>query len=115
MREKDKMLKKGFLSEMVVELVPGAREGFDKFGESYAYHWATYFYDQTLALLRHEISGADDIAKAAKSAESLALDSRRAQLAVRANLEAAGLPERLINEDQTAAANTLVEKATHRQ
>lgn len=89
----------------MIELVPGSKDGFDKFGEGFAYHWATYFHDQILVSLRHEISGVDDLAKAAKSAEGLALDSRRAQLNVRSTLEAKGLPEKLIYADEAAAAS----------
>ena len=104
LKNKGGMIQVGGLSKTVIELVPGSKEGFDKFGESYAYHWATYFHDQILTSLRHEISGVDDLAKATRSAESMALDSRRAQLNARSTLQAAGLPEQLIKADEDAAA-----------
>lgn len=94
----------------MIELVPGSKDGFDKFGESYAYHWSTYFHDQILKSLRREISGVDELAKATRSAENLALDSRRAQLNVRSTLEAAGLPEKLIKTDEVATSS-IVENA----
>jgi len=109
-RDKANLMKAGGLSKIVIELVPGSKEGFEKFGEGFAYHWATYFHDQVLTSLRHEISGADDLAKAAKSAEVLAIDSRRAQMNVRSTLEEKGLPEKLIADE--AAASSAVEKAT---
>ncbi len=105
LKNKGDMIKAGGLRKTVIELAPGSKDGFDKFGEGFAYHWATYFHDQVLASLRHEISGVDDLAKAAKSAEGLALDSRRAQLNVRSTLEATGLPEKLINADEAAATS----------
>lgn len=111
LRNKGSLIKVGTLSKAIVEIVPDAKKGFDEFGESYAYYWSTYFHDQILKSLRREISGVDDLAKATKSAENLALDSRRAQLNVRSSLEAAGLPEKLINADQ-AAASSVVENAT---
>jgi hypothetical protein len=107
LRDKGTFLKAGTLSRTVIELVPLSKEGFDRFGEGYAYHWTTYFYDQILKSLRHEISGVDDLAKATKSAEILALDSRRAQLNVRSTLEASGLPEKLIKVDEAEASSAV--------
>lgn len=107
LRDKGTFLKAGTLSRTVIELVPLSKEGFDRFGEGYAYHWATYFYDQILKSLRHEISGVDDLAKATKSAEILALDSRRAQLNVRSTLKASGLPEKLIKADEAEASSAV--------
>jgi hypothetical protein len=111
LKNKGNLIKTGSLSKTVIELVPGSKDGFDKFGEGYAYHWSTYFHDQILKSLRHEISGVDDLENATKSAESLALDSRRAQLNVRSTLEASGLPEKLVKADE-AAASSVVDKAT---
>lgn len=111
LKNKGKLIKAGTLSKTVIELVPGSKEGFDQFGESYAYHWTTYFYDQILKSLRHEISGVDDLVKATKSAESLAVDSRRAQLNVRATLEAVGLSEKLIKADEAEASSVVAEVA----
>ncbi len=71
---KGNLIKTGALSKTVVELVPNSKDGFDKFGESFAYHWSTYFYDEILKSLRHEISGVDDLENATKSAESLAIE-----------------------------------------
>lgn len=112
LRDKGDLIKAGGLSKTIIELVPGSKEGFDRFGEGFAYHWATYFYDQILQSLRHEISGVDDLAKATESITSLALDSRKAQLDVRSTLDAEGLPKKLIQTDELAAAlSSEVEKA----
>ncbi|MGY6569472.1 MAG: hypothetical protein ACXIVE_10815 [Salinarimonas sp.] len=108
LRDKGDLIKNGMLSKTVIELVPGSKEGFDKFGEAFAYHWATYFYDQILQSLRHEISGVDDLAKATESITNMALDSRRAQLDVRSTLEGVGLPKTLIKSDESAAENPSV-------
>ncbi|MGX1497388.1 hypothetical protein ACSSV1_002424 [Labrenzia sp. MBR-25] len=112
LRNKGNLIKAGNLSKTVIELVPGSKDGFDKFGEGYAYHWTTYFYDQILKSLRYEISGVEDLAKATESITNLALDSRKAQLDVRSTLEGVGLPEKLIKTDESAAASSSeVEKA----
>lgn len=63
LKNKGDMFRVGSLSKAVIELVPGSKEGFDKFGEGFAYHWATYFHDQILASLRHEISGVEALAE----------------------------------------------------
>lgn len=100
--DKSNLLNKNFLSKTVIDLVPISKEGFEKFGEGYAYHWTSYFHDQILTLLRHEISGVDELTRATKSAESLALDARRAQLNVRSSLEAAGLPKSFVKAEPAA-------------
>ncbi|WP_156317415.1 hypothetical protein [Cypionkella psychrotolerans] len=81
---------------------PSSKEAFDKWGEGYAYYWATYFHDEILRTLRHEVSGSDDMTRDAESVERLALDSRRAQLNIRSSLEQAGLPSSLIKTDESA-------------
>ncbi|MCX2724968.1 hypothetical protein [Roseibium salinum] len=58
--DKGKLLKAGNLSEKVIELVPSSKEGFDEWGEDYAYHWSRYFHDEILRSLRHEVAGTDD-------------------------------------------------------
>lgn len=55
-KNKDKLLKKDLkLTQLIVEYVPASKEGFEKFGESYAYYWASYFYDEILKAARDEI------------------------------------------------------------
>lgn len=96
--DKGGLLKEGALSAKIIELVPASKEGFDKFGERYAYHWSTYFHDQILISLRHEVSGVDDAQRDYRSIEKLALDSRQAHLNVRASVERVKLPEELIEK-----------------
>lgn len=112
LRDKGNLIKAGSLSKTIIELIPGSKEGFDKFGEGYAYYWTKHFHDEILRLLRHEVSGADDLSRDTKSAERLALDSRQAQINVRLSLKQAGLPDTLIKTDESAAASSVVEKAT---
>jgi len=109
-RKADLIKKTDTLSKKIIDILPGAKEGFDKFGESYAYYWSQYFYDEILRSLRNEVAGTEDTARDAKSIERLALDSRQAQANIRASLESAGLPDSVINSDQ--AAQTAVERAT---
>lgn len=112
LRNKSGLVNAGTLSKTVVEIVPGAKEGFDKWGEGYAYHWAKYFHDEILRHLRHEVSGTDDLKRDTESIERLAIDSRRAQINVRASLEQAGLPDNLIKPDESAAASSSVAEKT---
>lgn len=96
----------GGLSKKIIELVPSSKAGFDTWGESFAYHWSRYFYDETLRALRHEVSGTDDLRRDTQSIEQLALDSRRAQINVLKSLEKAGLPDTLIRPDAGTALMT---------
>lgn len=93
------------LSKMIIELAPSSKEGFDKWGEGYAYYWSTHFHDEILRALRNEVSGADDMTRDAESVERLALDSRRAQSNIRSSLEQIGLPDNLINPNEGVAAS----------
>lgn len=106
--KKGRFIKASNLSKTIIELVPPSKEGFEKFGEGYAYHWATYFHDEILRALRHEISGADDMARDAESAERLVMDSRRAQMNIAASLEQVGLPDTLIKPDENAIRSAAV-------
>ena len=111
LHDKGSFIKKEGLRNIIIELEPNSKEGFDKFGDGYAYYWTKHFHDQILKLLRHEISGAAELRRASNYVEILALDARRAQLNVRTTLEEKGLPKSLLNADQTAASS-MVEKAT---
>jgi hypothetical protein len=112
LRDKGNLIKAGSLSKTVIELAPGSKEGFDEFGEGYAYYWVKYFHDEILRSLRHEVSGTDDLTQDTKSIERLALDSRQAQINIRTSLQKAGLPETLIKSDESAAAISSVAEKT---
>lgn len=111
-RNKNEIIKTGSLSKIITEIVPSSKEGFDKWGEGYAYHWSAYFYDQILHSLRHEVSGADDLTRDTESIERVALDSHRAQNNIRASLAQADLPDTLLKPDKsTSASSSFVKKA----
>ena len=110
--DKEGLVNVGALAAVVVEIVPDAKEGFDKWGDGYAYHWVKYFHDEILRNLRHEVSGVDDLKRDTESIERLAVDSRRAQINVRASLEQTGLPDNLIEPDESAAASSSVAEKT---
>jgi hypothetical protein len=105
---KSDLIKKGYLSQKIVEYVPSSKEGFDKWGEEYVYQWAAYFHDEILRTLRHEVSGNDEAVRDVESAERLAIESRRAQLNVRTILQQTGLPESLINPIDATEKKTAV-------
>lgn len=108
LRDKGKLINAGSLSKTVIELVPGSKDGFDKWGEGFAYHWSAYFHDEILRTLRDEVSGADDLKRDTKSAQRFALDARRAVIKVKSSLEDAGLPDTLIKPDESVAASSSV-------
>lgn len=110
--DKEGLVNFGALAAVVVEIVPDAKEGFDKCSDGYAYHWVKYFHDEILRNLRHEVSGVDDLKRDTESIERLAVDSRRAQINVRASLEQTGLPDNLIEPDESAAASSSVAEKT---
>jgi hypothetical protein len=112
LRDKGSYINAGGLSKIVIELVPESKEGFEKWGDGYAYHWSKHFYDEILKSLRHEISGVDDLAKATETIEELAMNSRMAQLNVRSSLESSGLPKNLLSIDEAAAASSSVVQKT---
>ncbi len=85
------------LSKVVIELAPQSKAGFEKFGDGHALYWATYFYNETLQELRNELFGTAKMNNDTDSAETSAVDVRRAQLSLRQSLHDAGLSETLIN------------------
>ncbi len=111
-RDKTFVIEAGYLSKIVIEQVPGSKEGFEKWGDWYAYYWATYFYNQILHDLRHEISGVDDREKELGYIENSALDARQSQEYVLSKLTAGGLSNSLIRKEAGIAASTSVRKAT---
>ncbi|WP_306257374.1 hypothetical protein [Pararhizobium sp. IMCC21322] len=108
--DKGDLFTEGELSKMIIELAPISKASFDKWGEGHAYYWSTYFHDEILRALRHEVSGADDRAHDAESVECLALDSRRAQINIRSSLEQTGLSDSLIKPNEGTAESSVAAK-----
>lgn len=95
--EPGKYVKTDPLVKIIIELVPPSKAGFEQFGEGYVFQWATHFYNETLQELRNELFGTANINNDTDSAETSALDVRRAQINLRQSLQAAGLSETLLN------------------
>ncbi|QMV54208.1 hypothetical protein [Ewingella americana] len=95
--EPGKFLNTESLSKVIIELAPQSKAGFEKFGEGHALYWATHFYNETLQELRNELFGTAKMNNDTESAETSALDVRRAQIKLRQTLHDAGLSETLIN------------------
>jgi hypothetical protein len=102
---KSGLIKLDVLSKKIIEHIPSSKDAFEKWGEGYAYYWATFFFDEILRSLRHEISGADDMARDTAAVQRLAMDSRQAQANILSNLKIVGLPETLINPDEFATGD----------
>ena len=74
----ESLFKEGHLSSSIIELVPNSKEGFDKYGEEYAFYWLDYVHDNLILQLQKIVNGEEDeqldaekaakIAKAAKAA-----------------------------------------------
>lgn len=102
LRNKSELIKKGSLSDMIVEVIPSSKEGFEKYGEGYVFYWSNYFYTETLNELRNELLGAANMNRDTDAATRLALDSRRAQIEIRSSLQESGLSETLLKPDPYA-------------
>lgn len=115
--KKGHFIKTSNLSKTIIELVPSSKEGFEKFGERYAYYWATYFYDEILRALRREISGTDAEAQGVESAVHLVMDSQRAQEKIDSVRKKIDLPDTLIKPDENAIQScyAIAENAARQQ
>ncbi|MDT3601609.1 hypothetical protein ROM86_11240 [Cronobacter malonaticus] len=87
------------LREMIVELAPLTKKGFDEFGGIYAYHLSNYFYNEISIQLRNELLGISNITKDTEAAAQLASDSRQALIKVQESLQKSGLSDEFINPD----------------
>ncbi|EOV9690666.1 hypothetical protein ACN5PQ_002395 [Cronobacter turicensis] len=93
------LFKKDVLKNMIIELAPTSKAGFEEFGDVYAYHWATYFYEEISKELRNELLGITSISKDTEAAAQLASDSRQALIKLQESLKNSGLSEDLIKPD----------------
>lgn len=93
------LFKKDSIKNMVIELAPLSKQGFEQFGDSYAFHWVNYFHTEILNELRNDLLGITSMSKDTEAATQLALDSRRAQISLHTTLEKSGLSENLIKPD----------------
>ncbi len=93
------LYKKDALKNMIIELAPLAKDGFDEFGDSYAYLWLNYFHDQILKELRNELLGISSMTNDTQAATRLALDSRQAKIDLQTSLARNGLSQTFIKED----------------
>ncbi|MEM9524420.1 MAG: hypothetical protein AAF982_10615, partial [Pseudomonadota bacterium] len=96
------LLNEGTLQKRVEAIVPSSKEGFEKFGESYAYYWTQYFYNETLRALRAAANGAEKDREDAATITRMTIMSRRAQLEARQKLEKSGLPTEFIRKEGEA-------------
>ena len=96
--EKSKVVKEGNLSKIVLELVPQAKDGFERWGDQYAFHWSTYFYDLILKSLREEISGDNEMSRNVESAERMEFLSREAQRNIQIAVARAGLSQDILRD-----------------
>ncbi|EGT5668500.1 hypothetical protein AGJ44_06370 [Cronobacter dublinensis subsp. dublinensis] len=93
------IFKKDELKSMIIELVPSAKPGFDKFGDNHAYYWLNYFHNEISQELRSELLGISSMSKDTEAAAQLATDSRQALIKVKESLKKIGLSEEFINSD----------------
>lgn len=106
------LLKTGDLSQKVIDLVPSSKDGFGRWGDTYAFYWSSYLHDQVLRSLRQEISGTDDVVRDKEAIERLAIDSRQALASIRSAQAKAGLPDGFIKPLDSASEGSVSEKDT---
>lgn len=107
---KSKFIEMEVLSKKVLEVMPESKDGFDKWGDDYAYHCVNYLHDEILRSLRNEVFGADDLVRNTESMERVAIISRQAQINIRQSLEQTGLPDKLLKPDESIAAGSFSAK-----
>jgi hypothetical protein len=90
-------LKSESLVNMIQELVPLSKEGFDKNGDMYVFYWSNYFFDGILKELRNDLFGSETMDKDTELAARLVVDANNAQSKVRTAFEKHGLPEQYLN------------------
>ncbi|KZE21185.1 hypothetical protein [Cronobacter sakazakii] len=88
--------KKDAIKNIIIELAPTAKAGFEKFGDTHAYYWANYFYNEIPKELRNELLGISSMSKDTEAAAQLAADSRQALIKVQESLKKSGLTEEFI-------------------
>ncbi|MDX8354157.1 hypothetical protein [Cognatiyoonia sp. IB215182] len=92
------VLREDALSKKVIEAVPTSKEGFEKYGEGYAYYWSQHFYDQLLTELRKEVSGSDNRQQDVETVAHLTASSIQAQSEARRITNTANLPQELFRD-----------------
>lgn len=97
LENKSNFINDNYLAEMITEVVPSSKEGFDKYGDNYAVYWLRYFYSEISKELRNELLGTTNTIKDTEAAAKLIIDSRRAQSDIIKSLQQHGLPSELFN------------------
>ncbi|KZK80052.1 hypothetical protein PsAD46_04041 [Pseudovibrio sp. Ad46] len=87
------LMKEGLLRQKIEELVPTSNEGFEKWGEDYAYYWMQYFYDEVLKGLRATVNGVGRDQTDLKAATQVGVDAIRAQSEIARLRAEAKMPE----------------------
>ena len=91
------MFVKDALRKQVEKIAPATKEGFDKYGESYAYYSLPYLYDETVKALRDVVNGVEQDSDDLATVKSLTIGSLVTQTEVRRSV--AALPEKLKIKD----------------
>ena len=69
-----RLMNVGVARKDIEKIIPSSSEGFEKFGDGYAYYWTDYFFEKSLIELRKCIAGssfANEDAQAAVEIDSL--------------------------------------------
>jgi hypothetical protein len=108
---KSVVLRKGYIGNKVIEVVPTSKSGFDKWGDSYAFQWTSYLHDEILRRLRAEISGRADAQRDVQSIQDAVVASRKAQAEIKEMVKSLGLSDDLIKPQSAAVSDDAVEAA----
>lgn len=83
----------------IVDLLPNAKEGFEKHGDSFIFQFHDYFRRELLNEIKSELTGASNMARDTELAAELALGVRNAEIKLKDAIAQHHIPDTLINTD----------------
>lgn len=95
------ILKTDALSKKVIAASPHSKEGFEEYGEGYAFYWAQYFHDRMVASLRVEVSGEENAHRDTATIAKITASSLHAQMEARRLASLSNLPTEYLHDNTT--------------
>lgn len=99
------VLKTDALSKKVIAASPHSKEGFEKYGEGYAFYWAQYFHDRLIAALRVEVSGDENAHRDTATIAKITASSMHAQIEARRLANSSNVPPEYLHDNTTLPAS----------
>jgi hypothetical protein len=83
----------------ILELLPNAKDGFEKHGYSFMFQFHSHFRRELLIELKNELAGDNNMVRDTESAAELAMGLRSAKVRVQETIEQYNIPDALINTE----------------